>query len=235
MTENSYQSARRDAVRAAAALGAGYLAYKGYRKLSNGDWDLSGCMEVGLFVVCLPALVATGILFLPYYLYWRFRILNQALQKLEELERKLETASKGLVLRESELERLPVEKHEVEHQLKPLRKEWAKLWERSCLQASLALAALKKEYERTSRHRQALLSKSHSYSKVQLAAKLRRAEENMTSLKAQRDEIGEVYKAQPAEGVFLLDEFFEEHETYLGVSFALLFVSSIWLSYVLYG
>jgi len=235
MTENSYQSARKDAVRAAAVLGAGYLAYKGYKKLSNGDWDLEGCMEVGLFLVCLPALVATGILFLPYYLYWRFRIPTQALRKLKEVEVDLETATNSLGIRESELRQLPVETREIELQLEPLRKELAKRWRRTCLQASLALAALGEEHEHLERHRQTLLSKSGSYSKVQLAAKLRRAEEKMKSLNAQRDEISEVYEAQPAKGVFLLDEFFEQHKTYLGVSFALLFVSSILISYVLYG
>lgn len=228
MSENSYKSARKDVIRAAAVIGTGYLAYKGYKKLSSSSRE-GGCWEVALGIICLPSIIATLLLFLPYFVFWRIRAHRKAESRLANLEPKLEEASRNLLSRKRLLESLPISEDEIRAQLKPIEKERQHLWERACREASLHIGALEKWHAQLSRYRADLLSNPISLSGDELSHKLILSEEKMANLTDQVNQLVEIYQVQPPSGFFLFDEFLDQHIIPLAITFVVLFIPSLML------
>lgn len=230
MTENSYTSARKDAIRAAAALGAGYLAYKGYKKMSS--WDADGCVEYAVGIACLPSIVGTAALFAPYYIFWRARVYGRAERRLAALEPTLEELSRQLIVRKQELEDLAVKSHEIEEQLEPLQKKWNKEWTQACQEAAYFLMVLENESRKLARQRSDLLKDSSSYDRTVLVEILKRSDLQAQLLQERGKELAETYRVSPADSLFLFDEFVSQHQVPLSISFFLMFIPVIILFFV---
>ncbi len=226
MARNSYQSFRRDALIA----GAGYLAYKGYKKLDNmSDRELLALCLAMLLMTALPAFLIVAVLAIPFYVLWRCRVFSLADKKLDTYEGRLscvQTERDALVERMS---RLPLTEEEKVKRLMKIDKGQKKVKLRILANARLLATRLEWRRRKVLRKREKLIRTVGVMSAADATASLERTAKESSEIQEALGEFKSRYNADPLKGWLFVENFSTAYFPWLAVAAGVLWIPTLFV------